>query len=104
MGRSLKDATGNTTTVPTPVTPGTTYRRPHYQKQLLFSQGRRSRHRADAVPVKWRRKLDDDSDIGYTRYQLSETLASSMITFHDRHTLLAQSFQITKNKFKRIIV
>lgn len=36
MGRSLKDATGNTTTVPTPVTPGTTYRRPHYQKQLLF--------------------------------------------------------------------
>lgn len=38
MGRSLKDATGNTTTVPTPVTPGTTYRRPHYQKQLLFSQ------------------------------------------------------------------
>lgn len=37
MGRSLKDATGNTTTVPTPVTPGTTYRRPHYQKQLLFT-------------------------------------------------------------------
>ena len=36
MGRSLKDATGNTTTVPTPATPGTTYRRPHYQKQLLF--------------------------------------------------------------------
>lgn len=36
MGRSLKDATGNTTTAPTPVTPDTTYRRPHYQKQLLF--------------------------------------------------------------------
>ena len=36
MGRSLKDATGNTTTAPTPVTPGTTYRKPHYQKQLLF--------------------------------------------------------------------
>ena len=36
MGRSLKDATGNTITGPTPVTPGTTYRRPYYQKQSLF--------------------------------------------------------------------